>query len=169
MRQPHSLLSFQNKSGGEPFLSLYVCIRLSTHQCSVNYHFEEETHEYFSLRSLVLEDFFLCLMHSQQTNKILNQSKDVGMGLRVCVWVKASSCYLSFHDLTSLHPPSFQRNDFSPLVKLVTLCVLCAGYGEFSSVHLCQQTLPDSGRPAAGSERAQPPLRGSGHTHQGGP
>ena len=41
-------------------------------------------------------------------------NKDVGMGLSMisCLGI-GIFLFPSFHDATSLHPPSFQRNDFS--------------------------------------------------------
>ena len=35
----------------------------------------------FQVYNVDVKMFFLCLMHSQQTNEILKQNKDVGMGL----------------------------------------------------------------------------------------
>ena len=62
--------------------------------------------------------FFLCLMHSQQTNKI--QNRDVGMGLEFVSWCRHLLVSFLFHALTSLHPPSFHRNDFSTCTYTIT-------------------------------------------------
>ena len=45
-------------------------------------------------------------------------SQDGESDFLVSVLVWASSCSLLFHGVTSLHPPSFQRNDFSTCISI---------------------------------------------------
>ena len=57
------------------------------------------------------------LPNAFKTNKqnILKQNKDVGMGVmnEFVSWCRHLLVPFLFHALTSLHPPSFHRNDFS--------------------------------------------------------
>ena len=49
----------------------------------------------------------------------------------------ASSCSFLFHDLTSLHPPSFQRNDFSTCITVGGSTVHTEMFGfDFAEVSL---------------------------------
>ena len=62
--------------------------------------------------------FFLCLMHSQQNKQNSEQRCRDGVMNEFVSWCRHLLVSFLFHALTSLHPPSFHRNDFSTCMNM---------------------------------------------------
>ena len=60
------------------------------------------------------QNLYVLQSNAQQVKQLLNRNKDVGMGLNDFLSLGGHLLVpLLFHEVASLHPPSFQRNDFS--------------------------------------------------------